>query len=88
VDDDEAREVRRRLDEVVGTRFEEARGGFASRVRHGAMKWIVAAVLAIGTAGLVVYTIESHRLPSDEALKAAAQRKPVQVIIVPSSNNP
>ena len=88
VDEETARQVRKRLDEVVGTRFDEARGGFASRVRHGAVKWIVAAVLAVATAGLVVYTIESHRLPSDEALKAASQRKPVEIMIVPSSKNP
>lgn len=80
--------MRKRLDEVVGTRYDEARGDFGSRLRQRAAKWIVAAVLAVATAGLIVYTIESHRLPSDEALKAASERKPVQVIIVPPSKNP
>ena len=88
VDEEAARQVRKRLDEVVGTRFDEARGGLASRLRHGAAKWIIAAMLAVGTAGLIVYTLESHRLPSDEALKAAAQRKPVEIVIVPASKNP
>ena len=78
VDEETARQVRKRLDEVVGTRFDESRRP---------TKWVVAALLAIGAAALVVYVIESHRLPSDEALRAAAQRKPVQVIIVPSSKN-
>ena len=79
VDEENARQVRKRLDEVVGTRFDETRRP---------AKWVVAALLAIGTVALVVYVIESHRLPSEEALKAASQRKPVEVIIVPASKNP
>ncbi len=71
-----ARQVRKRLDEVVGTRFDpDARAGVATRLRHGAAKWIVAALLAVLAACLVLYTIESHRLPSDEAMKAAKARK-------------
>lgn len=88
VDEETARQVRKRLDEVVGTRFDEARGGWPSRLRQRAAKWVIAAVLAVAAAGLVVYTIESHRLPSEEALKAAGQRKPVEVFIVPAGKNP
>ena len=71
--------MRKRLDEVVGTRFDES---------GRPAKWALAALLAIGAAAVVAYVIEAHRLPSDEALKAASQRKPVEVIIVPASKNP
>jgi hypothetical protein len=85
VNDDEAREVHRRLDEVVGSRFDpEASAGFLGRIRRGALKAIVAALLAIAAAFLVVYTIESHRLPSPEQVDAARAGKSVEVYVVPS----
>ena len=85
MNDDEAREVRRRLDEVVGTHFDpHARAGFLGRIRPAALKSLVAAVLAVGAAGLVVYTIESHRLPSPDTVNAAKSGKPVEVFIAPS----
>jgi len=85
VDDDEARQVRRRLDEVVGTRFDpEARAGFFGRIRRSALRAIVAAMLALGAAFLVVYTIESHRLPSAEKVNAARSGKAVEVFIAPA----
>ena len=72
MNDDEARDVRKRLDEVVGTRFDpEPSAGFFGRMRRGALKAIVAALLAVGAASMVVYTIESHRLPSPEKVNAA-----------------
>ncbi len=74
-EEETARQIRKRLDEVVGTRFD---------ARRDAAKWIAAAVLAVLAACLVVYTLESHRLPSEEALKAAKSRKPVEVTIVPA----
>ena len=86
VDDDEAREreVSKRLDEVVGTRFDpEPSAGFFGRIRRGALKAIVAALLAILAAFIVVYTIESHRLPSAEQMNAAKPGKPVEVFVVP-----
>ena len=89
MNDDEAREVRRRLDEVVGARFDpESPGGFVGRIRHGALKGLVAAVLAIGAVCLVIYTIESHRLPSPAQVDAAKSSKPVEVFIPPSPAEP
>jgi hypothetical protein len=89
VNDDEAREVRKQLDEVVGARFDpEAREGPFGRIRHGALKGLVAAVLAIGAASLVLYTIESHRLPSPEQVDAVKSSKPVEVFIPPSPAPP
>jgi hypothetical protein len=41
-------------------------------------------MLAIGAACLVVYTIESHRLPSPEQVNAAKSGKPVEVFIAPA----
>jgi hypothetical protein len=85
VDDDEAREVGKRLDEVIGTRFDaEPHEGFFRRIRRGALKALVAAMLAVGAAFVVVYTIESHRLPSPEMVNAAKSGKPVEVFIAPS----
>jgi hypothetical protein len=86
VDDDEARtrEVNKRLDEIVGARFDpDPAAGFLGRIRRGALKAIVAAVLAVAAAFLVVYTIESHRLPSPESVKAAKSGKPVDVMVLP-----
>ena len=85
MDDDEAREVGKRLDEVIGTRFDaEPHEGFFRRILRGALKALVAAVLAIGAAFVVVYTIESHRLPSREQIDAVKSGKPVEVFIAPS----
>jgi hypothetical protein len=85
VNDDEARQVRKRLDEVVGTRFDsESREGLFGRTRRRALRALVAAVLAIAAAALVVYTIESHRLPSPEQLNAAKSGRTVEVFIAPS----
>ena len=63
--------LKRRLDEVVGTRFREA----------GLLKWILGAFFAIAAAVLVVVLIESHRLPPAAQMPAP---KPVTVTIVPA----
>ena len=84
MNDDEAREVSKRLDEVIGTRFDpEPSAGFFGRIRRGALKAIVAALLAIAAAFMVVYTIESHRLPTPESVDAAKSGKSVEVFVVP-----
>lgn len=84
MNDDEERQVRKRLDEVVGTRFDpDARRGFFGRVRGRVLKALAAAALAVGAAFLVVYTIESHRLPSPETLNAAKSGKSVEVFVLP-----
>ncbi len=85
VDDDEARKVRKRLDEVVGTRYDpDARQGILGRIGRRAARALVAAALAVGAAFLVVYTIESHRLPSAEQVNAVKSGKPVEVFIPPA----
>ena len=54
-------------------------------MRRAALKSLVAAALAIGAASMVVYTIESHRLPSPGTVSAAKSGKPVEVFIAPSA---
>jgi len=87
-DEAKAREVHKRLDEVVGTRFDsEPSAGFFGRIRRGALRAIVAALLAIGAAFMVVYTIESHRLPTAEQVNAAKSPKSVEVFVVPAETS-
>ena len=43
------------------------------------VKWSVAAVLAVGTAALIVTIIETHKLPPNPP-----QKKPVSVQIIPA----
>jgi hypothetical protein len=89
VDDDEARKIRKRLDEVVGTRFDpDARAGLFGRIRRRSLTWLGAAALAIGAASLVVYTIESHRLPSQEKVNAVKSSKPVEIFVLPAPAAP
>jgi hypothetical protein len=73
--------VARRLDQVVGNRYDEDAGHPARRWRKAVLKWMVAAACAVGAASLIVYTIESHRLPP--AAQAPAP-KPVTVQIIPA----
>jgi hypothetical protein len=75
------RDVSRKLDQVVGARFDEDAGHPARRWRNAILKWVVAACCAVGTAALIVYTIESHRLPP---AAQAPSPKPVTVQIIPA----
>jgi hypothetical protein len=77
---DDKDEIARRLDEVVGTRYHEART-FGEHVRLGLVKWILGVVFAIAAAVLVVVLIESHRMPPAAQVPAP---KPVTVTIVPA----
>ena len=75
------REIAKKLDQVAGARFDEDAGHPVRRWRNALVKWVVAAACAVGASALVVYTIESHRLPP------AAQQpapKPVTVQILPA----
>ena len=84
MDDRDAEEVARRLDQVVGTSYHEARN-LRERLRLGALKWALGIVVAIGAVCLIVFTIESHRLPPE----GAPQRpKPVVVRILPAPATP
>ena len=77
--------VARKLEQVVGARFDEHAGHPARRWRHAMLKWGVGAACAVGAAALVFYGIESHRLPSAAQLEATKPPpKPVTVTIVPA----
>ena len=76
------REIRRRLDEVVGTEFDAPHlRSFGAWLRSRWMKWVLGALCAVLAMMLVVYTIESHRLPPKMPPPA---QKPVQVQIIPA----
>ncbi|HEY2628553.1 MAG TPA: hypothetical protein VGI57_05465 [Usitatibacter sp.] len=78
--DDPQRQVHRKLDQVVGKSFDEDGGRRWRKV----VKWIVAAACAVGTAALVVYGIESHRLPPAAQMPPPPPPKPVTVQIIPA----
>ena len=81
-DEERAREVRRRLDEVVGTDYDAPHlRGISAWVRARWMKWLLGVVFAVAAMLLIVYTIESHRLPPSTPAPA---KKPVPVQIIPA----
>jgi hypothetical protein len=75
-------EVRKRLDQVIGTEYDAGEKGLAGKLRGAIIRWIVAALLALAMVAVIVATIESHRLPP-EGMKAPA--KPVEIRIIPSA---
>jgi hypothetical protein len=80
-DREREREVRRRLDQVVGTDYDAPSvHGLRGWLRSRWLKWTLGIAFAVGAMSLVVYTIESHRLPS--TIPAPA-KKPVPVQIIP-----
>ena len=81
-DEERARQVRRRLDEVVGTDYDAPQmRGIGAGVRARWMKWLLGVLFAVGAMLLIVYTIESHRLPPNPPVPA---KKPVPVQIIPA----
>jgi hypothetical protein len=79
---DPEEELRRRLDEVVGKRYEpEAQKGAARRAARALARWIVAALCAMAAVATILWVIESHRLPKEMAPRV---EKPVTVTIVPA----
>lgn len=64
----------------MGERFREEARDPVRRWRERLAKWLLGAAGAVGAAALVVYLIESHRLPP--AVEKAPP-KPVTVTIVP-----
>ena len=79
-DEERARQIRRRLDEVVGAEFDAPHlRGFGAWVKARWLKWILGIVAAIAVPILIVYTIESHRLPP-----SPPEKKAVPVLIIPS----
>ena len=81
-DEEREREIRRRLDEVVGNDFDAPHlRGFGAWLKARWVKWLLGVLFGIGGVVLVIYTIESHRLP---AVMPAPQKKAVPVIIIPA----
>ena len=81
-DEERAREVRRKLDEVVGTDYDAPQmRGFGAWLRARGMKGLLGIVFAVGAMLLIVYLIESHRLPPNIPTPA---KKPVPVQIIPA----
>jgi hypothetical protein len=75
------REIRKKLDEVVGADFDAPRvRGWREWVKSRWMKWALGVAFAVAAMLLVVYTIESHRMPPT---KPVPVKKPVPVQIIP-----
>ena len=75
------REIRQKLDEVVGTDFDAPLArGVAPWLRARWIKWLLGALFGVLAMLLIVYIIESHSLP---AAPPAAAKKPVPVLIIP-----
>jgi hypothetical protein len=78
---DPAEEVSRKLDQVVGKRYEPAAGQDALRRAGGTLgKWLAGALCAIMAVATIVWVIESHRMPKEIPRRAG---EPVTVTIVP-----
>jgi len=76
------REIRRRLNEVVGTDYDAPHlRGFRAWLKARWLKWVLGVLFGIGAMLLIVYTIESHRMPKTMPVPAP---KPVPVQIIPS----
>jgi hypothetical protein len=80
--DDPFAKVNKKLDEVIGTEYDEGAKGIFGRLRAGAVRWIVATLLALAMVAVIVATIESHRLPPPEGRKIPP--KPVVIQIIPT----
>ena len=70
------REVKRRLDAVVGESYDPPR-----RVRQVVARWVAAALLAVAAAAIVVLTLHTYMLRAETAPKP---KKPVEVRILPT----
>ena len=71
--------IKRNLDQVVGKQYDPIDSKLALRKRL--VKWFAGALFAIAAVSVVVYVIESHRLPKELPPQKA---KPVVIKIVPS----
>ena len=78
---DDERELRRKLDEVVGTDFDAPHArGFGAWLKARWLKWVLGILFGVAAMLLVVYTIESHRAPPVQPVPA---KKAVPVQILP-----
>ncbi len=78
--DDPFAQIGKKLDEVVGARYREP--GAGERIA----KWLLAGACAVGAMCVVVWMIESHRLPPEGA--RAPAKKPVMIEILPAPSKP
>lgn len=69
-------QVRKELDAVVGDRFDPPR-----KPRETLLKWVMAALLAVGAAAVVMTILHRHLT---QAQTAPAPKRPVPVNIVPA----
>jgi hypothetical protein len=75
------REIRQKLDEVVGNDFDAPlTHGFTQWLRTRWIKWLLGALFGVLAMLLIVYVIESHSLPPAQPAPA---KKPVPVLIIP-----
>ena len=76
------REIRQKLDEVVGTDFDAPLSrGFRAWLGARWLKWLLGAIFGVLAMLVVFYTIESHRVPGTTP---APVKKPVPVQIIPA----
>ena len=81
-EEEREREVRRRLDEVIGTDYDAPLvRGFGAWFKARWLKWVLGVLFGVGAMLVIVYTIESHRLP---AVIPVPEKKPVPVRIIPA----
>lgn len=81
-EEEREREIRRRLNEVVGTDYDAPHlRGFRAWLKGRWLKWVLGVLFAVGAMLMIVYTIESHRLPKTIPVP---EKKPVQVQIIPA----
>jgi hypothetical protein len=79
---DPAEEVARKLDQVVGKRYQPAaRQHGLRRAGSTLARWLAGALCAVAAVATIVWMIESHRLPKEIPQRAS---KPVAVTIVPA----
>ena len=69
-------EVKKQLDKVVGESFDPPR-----RPRDVLLKWVLAALLAVGAAAIVMTILHTHLT---QAQTAPAPKRPVPIQIVPA----
>lgn len=69
-------EVKKQLDAVVGESYDPPRNWRATLA-----KWLAAAVLAVLAAVVVMSILHTH---TSQAQKAAAQKRPVPVYLIPA----
>ena len=77
-------EIRRKLDEVVGDRYDErGRPGIARWLARSLPKWIAGVLLAAGAAAVVFEVLDRHIIAAHQR-KPGGPPRPVTVEILPA----